>query len=133
MVADEAKLALGRWVRAGRRDGLSWAEIGQITGTSKQAAQQRFGTEQADEPAPDVFTVRLGATAFNEVAILHREGAAGRELIGTGALRLYFHQTDHPWRHVRTVGEMDPRLRMAEGWEPVSSWFIFHYYKRALR
>lgn len=134
IAADEARIALHRWVRAGRRGGLSWAEIGQVVGVSKQAAQQRFGGEDSAETAsvahPGAITVKLGATAFNEMAMLQREGAAGRELIGTGALRLFFRQTDRPWRYQRTVGEMDPRQRVGEGWEVVSSWFPFHYYKR---
>lgn len=130
VVADEAKLTLGRWVRAGRRGGLSWSEIGQIVGVSKQAAQQRFGVDETDEAAPGVITVALGATAFNEVAILKREGAAGRELVALGALRLFFRQTDYPWLHLRTVGELDPGRRLAEGWEAVATWFIFNYYKR---
>lgn len=130
VVADEARLTVQRWVKAGRRGGLSWAEIGGIVGVSKQAAQQRFGGEDADDAHPGAITVKLGATAFNEMEMLKREGAAGRELIGTGMLRLYFRQTDRAWDHIRTVGEMDPRQRVGEGWEAVSSWFVFHYYKR---
>ena len=131
VVADEAKLTLGRWVKAGRRGGLSWSEIGQVVGVSKQAAQQRFGAGEADETATGPITVALGATAFNEMAMLKREGAAGRELVGIGGLRLFLRQTDRPWAYVRTVlNEMDPRQRLGEGWELVASWFIFHYYKR---
>lgn len=130
VVADESRLALHRWVMAGRRGGLSWAEIGQVVGVSKQAAQQRFGGGDDDGAHPGAISVKLGATAFNEMAMLAREGAAGRELIGTGALRLFFRQTDRPWRYRRTVGEMDPRQRQREGWDAVSSWFVFHYYKR---
>ncbi|WP_174278638.1 hypothetical protein [Sphingomonas bacterium] len=130
VVADEAKLSLGRWVKAGRRGGLSWSDIGRVVGVSKQAAQQRFGADEAREAGPGMITVTLGATAFNEVAMLRREGAAGRELVAVAALRLFFRQTDRPWLHRRTVAEMDPGLRLAEGWEAVASWFIFHYYKR---
>lgn len=130
VVADEAKLTLGRWVKAGRRGGLSWSEIGRIVGVSKQAAQQRFGADEADPAAPGIITVALGATAFNETSILTREGATGRELIAVGVLRLFFRQTDRPWLHLRTVGELDPGRRLAEGWEAVANWFIFYYYKR---
>lgn len=131
VVADQARSTLGGWVRAGRRGGLSWAEIGAVTGVSKQAAQQRFGTDGDDAPDPEgAVVVRLGATAFNEMAMLEREGREGRELIATGALKLFFRQTDQPWRYLRTVGAIDPRLHIIEHWQPVSTWFVFHYYKR---
>ena len=130
VVSDEARLTLQRWVRAGRRSGLSWSDIGAITGVSKQAAQQRFGADDEAAAPAGAITVRIGATAFNEMAMLQREGEAGRELIGTGALRLYLRQTDRPWRYCRTVGEMDAKQRIERGWEHVSSWFPFHYYKQ---
>ena len=130
VVADEARAALGRWVTAGRRAGLSWAEIGAAVGVSKQAAQQRFGTAEPDEVPGDDLIVRSGATAFNEMTIAAEEGRAGRELVATRALKLFFRQTDQIWEYLRTVGEIEPRRQHAEGWRPVSSWFPFHYYKR---
>lgn len=130
VAADEARLTVSRWVGAGRRGGLSWADIGGVIGVSRQAAQQRFGGADDDRVHPDAITVLLGATAFNEMQMLKREGEAGRELIDTGALRLFFRQTDHAWTYRRTVGEMNVRQVRSEGWEHVSSWFVFHYYKR---
>jgi uncharacterized NAD(P)/FAD-binding protein YdhS len=44
--ADEqlkAAAALNRAVREARRAGLSWADVGDLLGTTRQAAQQRFG------------------------------------------------------------------------------------------
>lgn len=38
-----AAAALNRSVREARRAGLSWTQIGAALGTTKQAAQQRFG------------------------------------------------------------------------------------------
>jgi hypothetical protein len=38
-----AAAALNRTVREARRAGLSWTQIGAALGTTKQAAQQRFG------------------------------------------------------------------------------------------
>ena len=64
------------------------------------------------------------------MAMLKREGEAGRELVGTGVLSLFFRQTDRAWTYRRTVGEMDARQRSDGGWALVSSWFVFHYYKR---
>jgi hypothetical protein len=76
VVADESRLTLQRWIEAGRRAGLSWAEVGDVLGNSKQAAQQRFRSDPTiDNPsADDLIEVRLGATAFNELRILRREG-----------------------------------------------------------
>jgi hypothetical protein len=39
----KAAAALNRAVRDGRRAGLSWADVGALLGTTRQAAQQRFG------------------------------------------------------------------------------------------
>jgi len=44
--ADEhlkAAAALNRAVRDARRAGLSWSDVGGLLGTTRQAAQQRFG------------------------------------------------------------------------------------------
>lgn len=124
VVADEARLALGRWVDAGRRGGLSWAEIGGLLGITRQAAQQRFGSADAPPP-PGAISVRTGANAFNELAILEQEGAAGRELIGVGLLRLDFRQSETRWTYRRTVGP-----RGDDGWTLAATWFPFFYYKR---
>jgi hypothetical protein len=133
IAADESRLSLHRWVDAGRRAGMSWTDIGALIGVSKQGAQQRFGG--ADDRAPpgaDQISVRLGATAFNEVGMLREEGLKGRELIGTGALALTFRQTDRQWEHCRTTGIGPDVAAMEEaGWTYVSSWFVFHYFKRA--
>lgn len=135
LVADEARLSLGRWVNAGRRAGMSWAEIGGLIGISKQAAQQRFGDPDSSrtESEAGVISVRLGATAFNEMAMLRAEGENGRELIGTGPLALTFRQSDHRWEYVRITGIAPNTAAMArDGWQYVTSWFIFHYFKRPM-
>jgi len=43
-----AAAALNRTVRDARRSGLSWTQIGAALGTTKQAAQQRFGATADD-------------------------------------------------------------------------------------
>jgi hypothetical protein len=43
-LTDMGDALIGRFVAEAREAGLSWTEIGQRFGTSKQAAQQRFGT-----------------------------------------------------------------------------------------
>lgn len=131
VVADEARLALHRWIDASRRAGLSWAEIGALIGISKQAAQQRFGGGRAGDLEDTDYIVRQGANAFNEVAIMAEEGAIGRELVGTGMFRLIFVQTDRAWEYRRMVGiGPDTETMAAHGWQLVSSWLPFHYFKR---
>lgn len=135
IVSDEARLALHRWIDAGRRAGLSWTEIGATLGISKQAAQQRFrnAAEPDDgEPGDAEFVVRLGANAFNEMRMLREEGSKGNELVGTGGLLLRFRRTDRRWRYERVVAVRPPIDSMArDGWTYVSTWFPFHYFKRA--
>lgn len=134
VVADEARHALAQWVTAGRRAGMSWAEVGETLGISKQAAQQRFGgTEEPDTPADQGrVEVRLGATAFNEMQILEREGAKGNELVQIGVLRLVFRPTRRRWKYRRVVAVLPGPIAAAQaaGWTFVASWFPFHYFKR---
>ncbi len=133
VVADEARLALHRWIDASRHAGLSWTEIGALVGISKQAAQQRFGGGRADETEDSDVIVRQGANAFNEMAIMAEEGANGRELVGTGMFRLTFVQTDRAWEYRRMVGiGPDTEAMAVHGWQLVSSWLPFHYFKRPI-
>lgn len=137
VVADESRLALQRWIDAGRRAGMSWAEVGDALGISKQAAQQRFRSDPSTSGAQkhDLIEVRLGTTAFNEVGILRREGMKGNELIDIGGLALVFRHSDRQWEHVRLIAVSAPFVmgKMSrKGWIYVSSWFPFHYFKRPL-
>ena len=138
IVASEATLSLQRWVSAGRREGMSWTDIGDVLGISKQAAQQRFRADfGSDGPeGPDQIEVRLGATAFNEVRILEQEGGRGNELLRVGALGLVFRKTADVWEYRRVVALSSPMAEAAmakEGWTYVASWFPFHYFKRLAR
>jgi hypothetical protein len=134
IATEESRAALQRWVDASRRAGLSWSDVGILIGTSKQAAQQRFGG--SDAPAPAIrgdIIVRYGATAFNEMAMLETEGEAGRELVNTGGLKLYLRQTDRRWEYDRVAALLPDvvRRRMErEGWMWVSTWYPFLYFKR---
>jgi len=106
-VADEGPLDLQRWVDAARRSGLSWTEVGDVLGISKQAAQQRFKLDEADEDSIHVEgeeIVRLGAHAFIEMRILTQEGLNGHELIDVGLLKLVFRKTDYQWKYKRRIG-----------------------------
>lgn len=135
VVADESRLVVQRWVAAGRRAGMSWGEVGDALGITKQAAQQRFRSDSIADGAGDhdLIEVRLGTHAFNEVGILRREGLNGHELVGTSALALVFRRSDHPWEHRRLIAVSAPFVmaKMSRaGWTHVSSWFPFHYFKR---
>ena len=132
LASDESRWSLHRWIDAGRRAGLSWTEIGGLIGVSKQAAQQRFGSPGASPDMEDgTVSVRLGATAFNEMQILQQEGERKRELLGTGLLSLKFRQTEQIWEYKRTAGAQALTEQLAgQGWSYVSSWFVFHYFKR---
>lgn len=134
VIADEARLSLHRWVDAARRSGLSWAEIGAVLGITKQAAQQRFGSAEPQTPDahPDAVVIRLGATAFNEMAMLRREGLRGLELIGFGMLYLFFRPSPSTWEYRRVIA-LGPSEELAhEGWQHVGAWLPFQYYKRPL-
>lgn len=136
LIADEGRIGLHRWVDAARRSGLTWSEIGEVLGISKQAAQQRFGTSNMNEAtAPsegseDEILVRWGAHAFNEMDILREEGTKGHELVSFGPLFLKFRRTETEWEYRRVIG-VRPKLER-EGWRYVASWLPFFYYKRPL-
>jgi hypothetical protein len=137
VAADESRHALHRWVDAGRRADLSWAEIGALIGISKQAAQQRFGGGGEADPAERAadLIVRTGASAFNEMAIMEQEGRERRELVGTGLLSLAFRQTGSRWEYRRVTALFADQARAKlerAGWAHVSSWYPFHYFKRRL-
>ena len=136
LVADEGRIGLHRWIDAARRTGLSWTEIGNALGISKQAAQQRFksaGMEDELAIGEGDEIVRLGASAFNEMRILRKEGGKGNELVRIGALTLVFRPTTDLWEYRREIGTASITAEMKrEGWIYVSSWMPFHYFKRSI-
>ncbi len=136
VVADEARLNLHRWIDAARRADLSWTEIGDALGISKQAAQQRFrrlASDGDDAVADGATFVRSGATAFNEMRILAEEGRRGNELVALGVLTLTLRPSDRVWEYCRRIGTGSDSARLeAQGWAHVGSYLPFHYYKRAV-
>ena len=50
-LTDLSDALIGRFVAIARDAGLSWSDIGQVFGTSKQAVQQRYGQAVADPSA----------------------------------------------------------------------------------
>jgi Clp amino terminal domain, pathogenicity island component len=76
-LTDLGDILIGRFVAQARDAGLSWTEIGQLFGTSKQAVQQRYGTAPAD---PGRWT-SAARNALNRAAEEARE--LGHDYIGT--------------------------------------------------
>jgi Clp amino terminal domain, pathogenicity island component len=76
-LTDLGDILIGRFVAQARDAGLSWTEIGQLFGTSKQAVQQRYGTAPAD---PGRWT-SAARNALNRAAEEARE--LGYDYIGT--------------------------------------------------
>ncbi len=73
-LTDLGDILIGRFVAQAREAGLSWTEIGQLFGTSKQAVQQRYGRVLADPGAwPGLWTPAARNT-------LDRAAAEAREL-----------------------------------------------------
>jgi hypothetical protein len=47
---DDAREVLHRAVREALDDGVTWSDVGDVLGVSRQAAFQRFGPKQAAHP-----------------------------------------------------------------------------------
>jgi hypothetical protein len=80
-LTDLGDILIGRFVGQARETGLSWTEIGQLFGTSKQAVHQRYGSALAESGGwPGRWTPTAGA-ALNRAAAEARE--LGHDYIGT--------------------------------------------------
>src|SRR5918996_3421698 len=67
-LTDLGDLLIGRFVAHAREAGLSWTQIGQLFGTSKQAAQQRYGTTLAEPGGWAGRWTPTARTALNQAA-----------------------------------------------------------------
>ena len=140
VVSDEAGHSLQRWVDAGRHAGLSWADVGDTLGVSRQAAQQRFSRSQSIEKSgsrapldPSGLIVRKGMNAFSEVAALEEEGRNGNELVGAAVRKLFFVPRGRPWENARVTafrGKGIIRQYENAGWTYALTWYPFHYFTR---
>jgi hypothetical protein len=135
----ESERLLRQFVLAARKAGNTWDAIGHVLAVSRQAAQQRFavsgedlGARAGDNREPQ--RVVRGATLFNELEILEREGRQGWRLVGLGMLQLRFERSDQQWEHVRRIdqGSADRRAMMESGWQHVGSYLLWHYFARSL-
>jgi hypothetical protein len=86
-LSDTGDALVERFVERARGAGLSWAEIGNLFGTSKQAAQKRYGATAATEPG-----ARPGRWTRSAQHALDHAGEQARELghnyVGTEHLLL---------------------------------------------
>jgi len=80
-LTDMGDALIGRFVAQARDAGLSWTEIGQLFGTSKQAVQQRYGTALADAGAWPGRWSPSARNALDRAAVEARE--LGHGYVGT--------------------------------------------------
>jgi hypothetical protein len=91
-LSDLGDALIGRYVDEARTAGLSWTEIGQAFGTSKQAVQQRYGAEPGRWPGRWTPAAREALTRAGEESQRLRHGYVGTEhvllaLADSGVLR----------------------------------------------
>ena len=78
---DAADALLERYVADARAQGLSWTQIGQLFGTSKQAAQQRYGAAAAQL---GVWPGRWSSAAQRALSVAGEQAQAlGHNYVGT--------------------------------------------------
>lgn len=134
VAVDEAERLLADAVAGARRAGHSWEAIGQVTGVSRQAAQQRFGRSVGEVAATGTPGRKVVSRVhvFNELSVLEREGRAGNRLVSFGVGRLVFEEADRPWEHLRVAFATHTTLRAleADGWQLVGRWYPFAYLAR---
>lgn len=138
MIAAEAHAESGKIlssaVTSARAAGWSWDAIGKALGTSRQAAQQRFGLKT--ETAEDSHERRrlVGLTATNEMDVLNQMGHAGWHSVGYGPLFHDLEKSGIQWEHRRVfVGSRKAKALEAQGWERIGTmWFPWHYFKKSL-
>ena len=134
----ESERLLRQAVLGARKAGHTWEAIGSVLGVSRQAAQQRFTVGGQGVEAfvgnSDRQRVVNGATMFNEMQILEREGRAGWRLVGVGVLKLRLESSDQDWEHIRRVDQSpeDRRAMLQAGWQHVGNYLMWHYYIRPL-
>jgi hypothetical protein len=136
VAAEETSRLLREAVTSARSAGHSWDTIGRLIGVSRQAAQQRFGTAAPGRPvgpsdAPE-RKVLSPLTAFNEMAVLEREGRDGWHVVDYGPLFHVVESSDGVWQHRRAGWAPGVVRRMsADGWTLVRDvTFPWGYYKR---
>lgn len=124
--ADEVTRDLLRQaVAAARAHGHSWSAIGGVLGMSRQAVQQRFGSEAgpgSDAEEAGAGTTgerrRLGpVTALDELAELEIAGRRGWRTVGAGMFYHLVERTDTQWEHRRVVWSRPAEHYARDGWQ----------------
>ena len=141
--AEETSRLLRDSIAGARAAGHSWDTLGKILGVSRQAAQQRFGPApapghpvQSGSRAPE-RRVLNPLTAFDEMAVLAREGRRGWHSVDYGTLFHLVEASEWQWEHRRLVwsplSHGQARELEAAGWILVGvATFPWAYYARQL-
>jgi hypothetical protein len=128
----DTSVVLSAAVRSARFAGCTWAQIGDVLGITRQAAQQRYGEDDEPAPPPDSATAMTlsPVTAFDEMPALERAGMYGWKVVGYGFMHHRLERFDHQWEHARTILGVRPP---GDGWERVRcawDWFFWSYWTR---
>ncbi len=126
----ESSILLTAAVQSARGAGCTWSQIGEVLGITRQAAQQRYGSEaEATETSGSAQTMRLeGLTAFNEMSVLSRAGCFGWHSIDYGPYYHLVERDENQWEHARTFLGIRPD---GEGWRRVGAgWAWWTYWAR---
>lgn len=126
--AEAAQELVDAAVNSARAAGCTWEQIGSTLGTSRQAAQQRFGVPSPPrDVAPHQMVLRR-VTAFNEMDVLDRAGRYGWHSVDYGPTFHIVERSEQQWEHTRTRWSQGPD---GDGWQPVGrGWGWWRYWKR---
>lgn len=120
-------------VQSARRAGCTWAQIGDVLGITRQAAQQQYGGDHEEvvaQASPVESMVLMPVTAFDEMSILGRAGQFGWHCVGYGPLYLRVERDERQWQHARTIIGNQPG---GEGWQRIGwGWGWWRYWARPL-
>ncbi|MCR2793848.1 hypothetical protein NQ156_12310 [Microbacterium sp. zg.Y625] len=125
----------GQAVRAAHEAGVSWAKIGTLLGTSRQAVQQRFDPHYIQHDEPKGSSRILGpVTRAEEMHHLAEAGAQGWRLIDARHGEHVLERDDEAWDITRvSVFSARPMPSPAQGWQAAATRFPDCFYIRPAR
>lgn len=128
----ESSLLQHEAVRAARETGISWAAIGTVLGTSRQAVQQRFSATSTPEPAVNSRIIGYVSRA-DELDALTAAGRDGWKLVSSRHGEHTVAHTDTPWEVCRaSMFALTGFPSSKEGWEAASTRFPDCFFLRPL-